>query len=139
VSDVEALRDVRRRVFDHDFLTRAGRVRAILRLARWRVICEFVHLRQHSADKRWRLEHKVQECLVMRDRLYEIVHLELHHSTIQKIRKQTRELEGFIISQVSGSSVFCSHLIDNCPCKHVDFTRETEAVEGDRKLTPFLP
>jgi hypothetical protein len=43
-----------------------------------------MHLRQHSADKRRRLEHKVQECLVVRDRLYEIVRLELRHSTIQK-------------------------------------------------------
>ena len=32
VSDVEALRDVRRRVFDHDFIACTGRVRAILRL-----------------------------------------------------------------------------------------------------------
>ena len=81
---MEALRDVRRRVFDHDFLARAGRVRAILWLARRRVICELVHLRQHGANKRRRLEHKVQECLVVRDRLHEIVRLELCHSTIQE-------------------------------------------------------
>ena len=92
MSDVETLRDVRRRVFDHNFLARTGRVRAILWLARRRVICELVHLRQHSADKRRRLEHKVQECLVVCDRLYEIVRLKLRHSTIQKIGKQTRKL-----------------------------------------------
>lgn len=135
---MEALRDVRRRVFDHDFLAHAGRVRAILWLARRRVICELVHLRQHSADKRRRLEHKVQECLVVRNRLYEIVCLELRHSTIQKRRKETRALEGFIISQVSWSNVFCTHLIDDCLCKHVDFTRQTEAGEGDRKIDALL-
>ena len=135
---MKALRDVRRRVFDHDFLARAGRVRAILWLCRRRVICELVHLRQHSADKRRRLEHKVQECLVVCDRLYEIVRLKLRHSTIQKIGKQTRTLKGFIISQVSGSDVFCTHLIDDCLCKHVDFTRQTEAGEGDRKIDALL-
>jgi len=81
---VEALRDVRRRVFDHDFLPRAGRVRAILGLTRRRVIRELVHLRQHCADKRWRLEHKMQERLVVRDRLYKVVRLELRCNTIQK-------------------------------------------------------
>jgi hypothetical protein len=111
---MEALRDVRRRVFNHDFLARAGRVRAILWLARPCVIRELVHLRQHSADKRRRLEHKVQECLVVRDRLHEIVRLELRHSIIRKRQKQTRALEeGFIISQVSGINVFCTHLIDD--------------------------
>ena len=30
-------------------------------------LCELVHLRQNSADKRQRLEHRVQESLVLRD------------------------------------------------------------------------
>ena len=77
MSDVEALRDVRRRVFDDHFLARARRVRAILGAARRRVIRELVHLRQHGADKRRRLEHEMQERLVVRDRLDEIVRLEL--------------------------------------------------------------
>lgn len=81
---MKALRDVWRRVFDHDFLSCSRRVRAILWLARRRVMCKLMHLRQHTADKRRRLEHKVQECLVVRDRLYEIVRFELRHSTIQK-------------------------------------------------------
>jgi hypothetical protein len=111
----------------------------ILWLTRRRVICELVHLRQHSADKRRRLEHKVQECLVVRDRLCQIVRLELRHSAIQKRRKQTRVLEGFIISQVSGSNVFCTHLIDDCLCKNVDFTTwQTEAGKGDRKIDASL-
>jgi len=105
---VETLRDVRRRVFDHDFLARAGlgRVRAILWLTRRRVICELVHLRQHSADKRRRLEQKVQEYLVVRDRLCQIVRLE--------------------------------YLIDDCLCKNVDFTWQTEAGKGDRKIDASL-
>jgi hypothetical protein len=136
---MEALRDVRRRVFDQDFLACTGRVRAILWLARRRIICKLVHLRQHSADKRWRLEHKVQECLVVRDRLHEIVRLELRHSIIRKRRKQTRALEeGFIISQVSGSNLFCTHLVNDRLGKHIDFTRETEAGEGDRKIDALL-
>ncbi len=67
----------RQRVFDYDFLARTGRVRAIPRLARRRVVCDPMHLRQHSADKRRRLEHKMQERLVVRDQLYEIVRLDL--------------------------------------------------------------
>jgi hypothetical protein len=78
VSDVEALRDVRRRVLDHDFLARAGRVRAILGFARWRVVREPVDLRQHGADEGRCLEHEMQERLVMCDRLDVIVRLELH-------------------------------------------------------------
>ncbi len=42
------------------------------------------------------------------------------------------------MSQVSGSDVFCTHLIDDCLCKHVDFTRQTEAGEGDRKIDALL-
>ena len=136
---MKALRNVWRRVLDHDFLARAGSICAILWLARRCIICKFVHLRQHGADKRRRLEHKVQECLVVRDRLYEIVRLKLRHSIIQSSWEPTRELEGFIISQqVSGSNVFCTHLIDDCLRKHVDFTRQAEAGDGDCKIDALL-
>ena len=42
------------------------------------------------------------------------------------------------MSHVSGGNVFCTHLTNDCLCKHVDFTRQTEAGEGDRKIDTLL-
>ena len=103
-------------------------------------MCKYMHLRQYAADKRLRVEHKVQECLVVRDRLYEIVRLELRHSTIQKRQKQTRAFrEVYRKSEMSsGATRSVTHLINDRLCKHVDFTRQTEAGEGDCKIDALL-
>lgn len=113
VSDVEALRDVRRRVLDHDFLARAGRVRAILGLARWRVMREPMDLRQHGADEGRCLEHEMQERLVMCDRLDVIVRLELHAiDTECGKRAASREKRQSSVSRSGGKNIrVCSRIV----------------------------
>jgi hypothetical protein len=106
MADVEVLCDVRRRVLDDDFLACAGCVRSVLRLTRRCVVCELVHLRQYSAEKRGSLQHEMQERLVMRDGLDKVVRLELGEQHQHKYGEALRAAHTWSMTVLASTSTF---------------------------------
>ena len=62
---MEFLGDVRRRIFDDDFLAGARRVCAVLELLGFCMVREVVDLGEHLTDEGWSVQLKMQEGFVV--------------------------------------------------------------------------
>src|SRR5258707_6654077 len=61
-----------------------------------------------------------------------------NYATVPSKKNERRAFIVIIISKTVESNVCCTHLVDDCLCEHVDFTRQTETGEGDSKIDALL-